>query len=83
MTTTPLYLNINNGIFEGTLKSNNKITTSPQTLFSSYPLDSNWTKHGSGWTTDNNKVTFNNTTSSNTYLDEIYTIDQTVIKNYI
>jgi len=83
MTTTPLYLNIDNGIFEGTIKSNNKIITSPQTLFSSYPLDSNWTQHGSGWTTDNNKVTFNNTTSSNTYLDEIYTIDQTVIKKII
>ena len=65
MTTTPLYLNIDNGIFEGTIKSNNKIITSPQSIFSSYPLDLNWSQHGRVWTTDNNKVTFNNTTSSN------------------
>jgi len=78
---TPLYLNINNGIFEGSIKSNNKIITSPETLFSSYPLDSVWQQNGTGWTTtDNNKVTFNNTTSSNNFLNAIDTINQTVAK---
>lgn len=68
------------GMLIGTIVSSSKIQPAPQALVDPYPLDiSIWQRNGSGWVANgNDKVTINNTTSANDFLNNIYHINQSV-----
>ena len=76
----PLTLDLTTGIFVGTEIKQGKLQTCPEMLTSIYPLDEDWTQHGSAtWAKiGNDKVVVNNTDSGNYYLDNIHNIAQVV-----
>jgi len=73
-----LTLDMDDGMFIGTVNANDVLTLAPQSLATTYPLDTSaWQQSGAGWTeVGDDKVEIDNTDSGNYFLVLIYEVDQ-------